>query len=373
MKTRVLASVLLIVVLLSGCVENIEVRPGVYMSNDPADFPFLTSGYSIYVLGETHGNKETKIVFQSYLQSIYKQANLRDIILEEKQAYETDANAYVKGLTDSLSEGLCLRADILGQIHEFNSNLPDEEKVTVHLVDVDSPFSIIYKHLSELRSQIGPSAGSIQIPELSELQYANSEKVYALIDELRTVSKYQPDVLNGLNTVRSSLEWYYLGNDLDTGFGSSYSYFPMREDIITQNIRYLLTQLDGKPALAFFGASHGMKELATDMDMKSWTQRLSEEGVDIYSIAIYGASGNGYWRGEVLDYAGGIDEIQFSDGNRLLALFDSYPENEIAYFDLLTDETIAIKLPAIDVPYGQLYDGLIIFKEFTPMENACPQ
>ena len=373
MKTRALASVLLVVVLLSGCARDIEVRPGVYMSNDPADFPFPTSGYSIYVLGETHGNKETKIVFHSYLQSMYKQANLRDVILEEKQAYETDANAYARGLTASLPEGLCLRADILGQIREFNSNLPDEEKVTVHLVDVDSPFPVIYKHLLELRSQIGSSAESIQISELSELRYANSENVYALIDGLRTVARDQPDVLNGLNTVRSSLEWYYLGNDLDTGFGSSHSYFPMREDIITQNIQHLITQLDGKPILAFFGASHGMKALATGMDMESWVQRLSKEGVNVFSIAIYGASGSGYWRGEVLDYTGGIDDIQFADGNHLLTLFNSYPENEVAYFDLHADENAAIMLPPIDVPYGQLYDGLILFKEFTPMENACPQ
>ena len=116
-----------------------------------------------------------------------------------------------------------------------------------------------------------------------------------------------------------------------------------------------------------------MKALATGMDMKSWTQRLSEEGVDIYSIAIYGTSGSGYWRGEVLDYVGGIDDIQFVDGTRLTTLFDSYPENGIAYFDLHTNENAAIELPPIDVPYGQLYDGLIIFKEFTPMENTCPQ
>ena len=373
MKTRVLTSVLLIVVLLSGCAKDIEVRPGVYMGNDPADFPFPTLGYTVYGVGETHGNKETKIVFQSYLQSLYKQTNLRDVILEEKQAYESDANAYVKGLTDSLPEGLCLRADILRQIREFDADLPDDEKVTIHLVDVDSPFSIIYKHLVELRSQTELSAESIQIPEISELQYADLENVYALIDELRAISMENPDILNGLDTVRLSLEWHYLGNDLDTGLGPSRSFYPMRENIITQNIQHVVTQLNGKPVLAFFGTSHGMKALAAGMEMKSWAQRLVEENVSIYSMSVYGTSGNGYWRGEALDYAGSIDNIQFADGIRLMTLFDSYPKNGIAYFDLQADENTTINLPPIDVPYGQLYDGLIIFKEFTPMENACPQ
>ena len=42
------------------------------MSSDPADFPFSTSGYTVYFVGEAHGNQETKMVFQAYLKNCMK-------------------------------------------------------------------------------------------------------------------------------------------------------------------------------------------------------------------------------------------------------------------------------------------------------------
>jgi len=382
MKMKALVSVFLILVLLGGCTENIEVRPGVYMSNDPADFPFPTSGYTVYFVGESHGNHETKSVFQAYLKKLYKEAGLRDVILEEDQAYETEANAYVHGATDELPTGLCLRADILRQIREFNSGLSDNEKVTVHLVDVDSPFPIVYKHLVELHSQLGEAGNSISIPELSEFQYSSLEKKHALIDELRPVSNRQSDILNGLETVRLSLEWYYSGNEVDTGWpiGTPRWYYPIREDVITKNIEYILSQLDGKPVLAFFGLSHGMKVQAYTnppvKGFKSWAQRLAEKNISIYSTAIYGVSGTSIWRGKALPSDDELlKEFQLMDGTTIISLFDSQPDSNIIYSDLREESNSTIKLSAdlLDIPASQFFDGIIIFKEFTPMENVCPQ
>ena len=382
MKTKRLASVLLIAVLLAGCAKNIEVRPGVYMSKDPSDLPFPTSGYTVYIVGESHGNRQTKLVFQSYLNKLYNEAGLRDIILEEDQAYEAEANEYIHGLTDKLPKGLCLRADVLGQIREFNSNLPDDEKVTVHLVDVDSPFPIIYKHLTELYSQIGPAGKSVQIPDLSEIQYAKSEKTYELVDRLRAVSAERPDILNGLDTVYLSLEWYYIGNLLDVGWpsGSRATFAPIREDIITKNIKYILPQLKGKPVLAFFGLAHGMKIQADptfpDKEFKSWAQRLVEENVDVYSIAMFGVSGNSFWHGEAIPNDGEfLKEFKLIDGTSLVSLFDTHPDPNITYIDLRKEDNKTIKLSPdlLNIPASQIFDGVILFKEFTPMEDSCFQ
>lgn len=381
MKTRILACVLLITFLFGGC-ANAEVLPGVYMSNDPDDFPIPTSGYTVYIVGETHGNRETKLVFQAYLQSLYKKADLRDVILEEDQAYESDANAYVQGLTDTLEQGLCLRADILGQIREFNSNLPDDERVTVHLVDIDSPLPIVYKHLTELHSKLGSAGRTIQIPDLSVFETWSPKQLYDLIDELRNASANQPDILNGLDTVYWALRWYFLGNRVDTGWptGSRRTYAPIREDVITKNIEYILPQLNGKPVLAFFGLAHGMKVLADPTfpvkEFKPWAQRLVDENVSVYSIAMFGDSGNGYWRGETLsDDSDFLKEFQLTDGTSLVSLFDTYPDLAIIYTDLKTGDNTTIKLSSdlLDIPASQLFDGVIIFKEFTPMENTCHQ
>jgi hypothetical protein len=389
MKTRIAAGVLLIAVLLGGCAmgetfKAKEVRPGIYMSSDPADFPFPTSGYRVYIVGESHGNRETKTVFQAYLKKLYENANLRDVILEEDQAYETEANAYIHGLSDTLPDGLCLRADILGIIREFNSSLSDNEKVTVHLVDVDSPFPIIYKHMTELHSQLGLVGEAVQMPELSEIQYAKPEKLYGLLDELRSASADQPDILNGLDTVQLSLEWYYLGNLLEIGLptGMLKNFAPIREDIITKNINYTLTQLSDSPILAFFGTNHGMKAQGFPNSylpvkgFKSWAERLVDKGITVYSLAMYGASGESFWHERSLpNDEEFLKDFKLEDGTPIVSLFKTHPESNIVYTDLTFGDNSTIRLSPdlLDTPASQLYDGIIIFKEFTSMENACPQ
>jgi hypothetical protein len=248
-------------------------------------------------------------------------------------------------------------------------------------VDVDSPLPVIYKHLMELHAQIGPKAEAVQIPALSELKTWSPKSIYDLIEELQNVSADQPDITNGLETVDLSFHWYFLGNDMDAGKGFRKTFFPVREDVITQNIQHVVTRLDGKPVLAFFGGIHAMKVVGIPnppvKDMKSWAQRLSEFGISVYSLNVDGLSGDGYWRGEAFSYeATATDEYLFENDTSLVSLFDAHPEATIIYTDLRMRENSRIRLPAsiyLDIPVSQVYDGLIIFKEFTPMENACPQ
>lgn len=392
MKTRSIKVVLSVALVLAGCsqaetptavpVVAPEVLPGIYMSNEPANFPFPTVGYTVYIVGEEHGNRETKSIFQAYLQKLYKEAGLRDVVLEEDQAYQTDANAYVHGLTDKLSAGLCLRTDILGQIRDFNASLPAEEQVVVHLMDVDSPVPIIYKHLTELHDQIGSAADAIQIPGLDEFKAWQPASMYALIEKLRNASKNQPDILNGLDTVYWSIQWHLLGNEVDTGrlTGSPDNFFPLREDVITQNMQHLLKRLDGKPVLAFFGAFHAMKVVGSPnlptKNMKSWGERLAASGVSVYSIDVEGGSGSGYWRGDSYTYGEGTDEYRLKNGPSLVSLFETYPADQIIYTDLRLKDNSNIQLPHwyySNISAGQVYDGLVIFEKFTPMENACPR
>jgi hypothetical protein len=352
-----------------------EVRPGIYMSNDPADFPFPTSGYDVYIVGETHGNQEAKQVFQTYLKTLYEDAGVRDVVLEEDQGYESDANAYVQGRTETLPPGLCLRTDILGLIRNFNETLAPEEKVAVHLVEVDSPLSVVYKHLSELHERLGAKAESIQIPSLSEFETWSPRQFIDLLTELENVAAGQPDILHELETVRQSFRWHTMGNGMGQGTGNQ-TFSAMREQISTQNMQYLVTRLGGKPILAFYGAGHGTKaHTAPNLseEDKSWGQRLNESGIPVYTLYVLGVSGNGFWRGESFQYPASLGEFQFDDGTFLPSLFERHPGTGILYADLRAEENKAIKLPPdhLDIPAFQVFDGLVIFKQFTPMEDAC--
>jgi len=387
MKTRVLASVLLIAVLIGGCAKAetpsiTEVRPGVYMSSDPVDFPFPTNGYTIYIVGETHGNRETKTVFQTYLKKLYEEASLRDVILEEDQAHEAKANAYVHGLIDEFPNELCLRADILGIIREFNSGLSDNEKVNVHLVDVDSPLTAIHRHLAGIYQQLDTTGESILFPDFSEFREWHGQEMYTLIDEMRSVSNNQPDIINGLDTVKLSLDWYFIGNRLEIGWprGTRSTVAPIREDIITKNIKYVLSQLNDKPVLAFFGYGHGMKAQGDPNPpvegFKSWAQRLVDEDVDVYSLAMLGASGESYWHKRPLpNDAEFLKDFRLADNTAMVSFFDAHPESNIVYTDLRVGDNSQIRLSPdlLDIPASQLYDGIIIFKKFNPMEDACPK
>ncbi len=403
MKRRLLQSLLLATLLVGGCGGktqptltvptatqtptaeiNKEVRPGIYMSNDPADFPFPTSGYAVYIVGETHGNQQTKQVFQTYLKVLYNKTGLRDVILEEHQAYESDANAYLQGRTAALPDELCRRTDILGMIREFNATLPTNDKVVVHLVDVDSPLSVIYKHLIELHTRLGSKGTSIQVSPLSEMETWSPKLVYDLMDSLQNTASDDSDILKELQTLRLSFRWYFLGNELDSDTKATVSFTPLREDIIAQNIQNLISRLDDKPILVFFGSAHAMKAnpfLGSPVkNLRTWAQRLTEAGVSVYSLDVEPMAGSGYWRGETLQYAEYARQYQFENGSLLSSLFDTHPDAGIIYADLRAEENKNFKLPnelspgvqqLQDMPASQVYDGLVIFKEVTPMENAC--
>jgi hypothetical protein len=202
MKISALTVVLLLVIIIGACAGNTsatpeipkmtptpaeaqkEIRPGIYMSNDPADFPFPVSGYEVYIIGEAHGNRETKQLFQTYLKALYKEAGLRDVILEEHHAYESDANAFVQRRMEDLPVELCRRTDILGIIRELNAGLPENDRVIVHLVDLDSPLSVIYKHLAELHAQLGSTSETIVLPAFSDFENWSPRQVTDLLAAL---------------------------------------------------------------------------------------------------------------------------------------------------------------------------------------------
>ena len=406
MKRRLLACILLVVLVIAGCnggTQNVseiskpvptaaatieiekEVRPGIYISNDLEDFPFPTSGYEVYFVGEVHGNPQTKQVFQTYLERLYKEAGVRDVILEEDQVYEGEANAYVQGSADAFPHNLCLRTDILGIIRAFNTGLPAEEKVRVHLVDVDSPLPSIHQHIRDLHQGLGSAAAAISVPELSEFTDWSPKQQKDLVTALKEVSTGLPNILNELETVDLSLKWYNLGNQLDENppQGLSKYFAPIREDVMTKNVWYVLSELKGSPILVFFGGGHGMKTASGSYSpvegFISWAQRLIDSGTKVYSLSILGMSGKGFWHGQPLEYKEGsqryegVEGYRFEDGTSLSSLLERYPDRDILYADLRTGENAKIGLPSayLDVPASQVYDGLVIFKEFTPMEDAC--
>ncbi|NIS13738.1 MAG: hypothetical protein GWN58_07170, partial [Anaerolineae bacterium] len=70
----------------------------------------------------------------AYLAELHTTLGLRDVILEEDQVYEQDANDYVLGITDTLRVDLCLRTNVLTGMRSLNSQLAGDVQIRVHLV-----------------------------------------------------------------------------------------------------------------------------------------------------------------------------------------------------------------------------------------------
>ncbi len=361
--------------------DALQIRPGVFTTNEVGALPLPASGYDLYAVGETHGDRQVKLIFLAYLELLHEELGLRDVIVEEDQVYEREANAYVLGMSHTLRVDLCLRADVLKSVRAFNEQLAEEDKIRVHLVDVDSPLPAIYAHLNAARDQIGEAAHHIQIPPLNEFEGWSQNDALRLVEQLEGVAGDRGAVINALGTVRYSLHYYFAGNRIGIGppVGSP-RYAPIREDAITRNIQHLLGTLNGAPMLALFGSSHTQKfqgvhtSIPELQDFKPWAQRLTESGVNIYSVAVWGLSGQTSWRGTTRDPDWGAGQIQFSDGTTLDAVLNAAPNDRIVYADLRLEANASARFGGSfeDIPAGEIYDGFVVFRAFTPMENACP-
>jgi hypothetical protein len=139
--------------------------------------------------------------------------------------------------------------------------------------------------------------------------------------------------------------------------------------------------LDGAPALVFIGGSHAQKlqgvrtAIPELQDFRTCVQRLKASGVNVHSVQVWGLEGEAYWRGSISRVDWGADKIQLADATTFGALLDAAPAHDILYVDLRMGANASTKLGGSfieGIPAGDIYDGVILFREFTPMEDRCP-
>jgi hypothetical protein len=374
---------------------------GVIATNDPSSLPLPTSGYQVYLVGEEHGNQQTKDVLIGYLNLLYNKSSLRDVFLEEDQAYEDGAQSFVRGKQDNLPEGLCLRADILNRLRDFNQRLPRDKKIRVHLVDVDSPEKTIRQHLVSLIAKIGTSAGSIKIPE-EGLSLAST----GLIIERLTQLTSNRDILSGLRTVKQSLILFDSGLRIDTGPTEGNIGDPVREEAITANILDVLHVAQAGSVLGLYGAAHVQKLIARPSKSQSipLSERLEKAGVTVYRTMCYPLAGVGIWRQQSIKLPSGpaASSFSLSTGETMQDVLRSVADPEFFYFDLAKGVPLRIQIQAsptnsmaenagiqglleklqllsqsrfIGNMSGNLsgqFDSLIFLREATPMKDQCP-
>ena len=350
-----------------------------YVTNDLAALPLPISGYSIYLIGEQPRAHEIHQLFLTYLKMLHEAIGLRDIVLEISQGDERMLNEYLVGLIETFPSPVYRYiSEILRGIREMNEALPEDEKIRVHLVVVDRDLSLVYEHLKMLQKEIGPDAEDIQLPPLEEFKELSEEELVELVDEFETGGELNGSILNELSTIRSSIHFSFAGGYSGgrSGMCMRLEAFSIREEAIAQNIQYLLQELNGAPLLVLFGGAHTTKckaytyisKIPGAEEIPMWAQRLVESGVDVYSLCTFCLSGR-VGKGFIPISP---DDIQFADGTTLDSMLDGISDCNIIYIDLRSEpnRSINLRLPSFksEIPAGEIFDGLIIFREITPAQ-----
>jgi hypothetical protein len=375
-------ALLAIVSVLAGCISpfseeyediiEVEEYPGLYLTNNMNALPLSTSGYDIYLIGEYHGQQEVHLLFIEYLKTLHETIGLRDVILEANQHAGEEANSYVLGESEEFPESLWNRPDrfdVLEKIREVNEELPDREKIRVHLVDVNFPLPQLYTHIVELAEEIG--AEGIAIPSLEEFEKWDESMMMELVEKLEKLTE-EESTLNELKTVRASIE--YAPEKWKVAFD-------VREETIARNIHYVLRELDGAPVLALYGAYHACKTTSISPEDDTWTERLTDSGISVYSVTVTGISGQrwydspspGIYEINELDRWFWLDEIPLDENATLEDIFDREPDYEILYLDLHINTNLKVPWQAgeacpapVNTPLSDVYDGIILFREVHP-------
>lgn len=375
------------VVVIIGCIaQPFQVRRGVYAVNELKELPLPTSGYDLYTIGEIHGVREIHDLFLSYMDTLHTTAGLQDIALELSPTYEQAVNEYVCGDTNSLPDPEyweLVGMDLLDGIREYNHSLSEEEKIRVHIVDINFSPPRIYGHLHIIYQAVG-APDHITLPSLDQIETWSVEDMLTLVDELSAVA-VQDYLHHQLQTVKYSIQFYRIRKE--TGQELPDACLALREEAIAQNVYYVLQHTD-TPVLTLCGAWHtqksqGMqavvhKSQTVPMTEQPWVQLLPTH-VNVYSLFAVSISGYSWVRGEQVEIRAYPSHVSFEDGTTLAEILDSVPDYRILLIDLRLDENASMRIgrqfipdAAVfdpDVPTGKVYDGFVVVREVSPQDT----
>ena len=344
-----------------------ELRPGVWGGRCLSGFPLPVAGYDVYMIGELHGVKENIEVLMQYASKLYDVAGLREIALEDKPAYESDAQAFVDGRSERVPAPLCLRSELLQAIRRFNEGRKDGERFVVRLVDIDLNPEAIREHLLRLKQRL-PGSDAIAVPALTAIKSRGLDTV-AAFERLTS----DADVSAQLRTIRHSVRANQQGLSVGDGPVKGSPYLDEREDAIVSNIRDILRGHPGRPLIALYGADHVSKTLLhnggpkQDSDFEPAALRLGRAGVKVFSIVAIPLTGGWSWRGRGGDLMWSASDGRLSTGEKLDALIATSPASAFLYIDPKREPAT---MPTIDQTRSRA-DAFLLYARGTPAENRC--
>ncbi len=361
-----LAVALLLVIGSALSVTAAEIRPGVSAALRVQDLPLPIQGYDVYLAGEMHGIVETEEFLMQYLRQLHSSSGLRDVAIEEHGVYESEAQAFVDGRSDSLPLKLCLRAGFLGAIRRFNISLSKNEQIRIHLIDIDSPASAIHQHLAIIKERV--AANDVSIPGEAAIKEHGIETA-AQLKRLTTNSA----TLSELRTIELSVRAYQQGLEIDLGPPKGSPYLDSREDAVASNIVDLIRIRKIPSLLVLYGDDHVSRTNRKDggphrdQPFTPMALRLRQSGIKVFSVATLPLSGTYFWRGRGGSLLWTATDARLASGETMAHVLSTAPEAPFIYVDPRREQG---GLPTYDYSHMEV-DAFLLFRSGSPMKNYC--
>jgi hypothetical protein len=314
------------------------------------------------MVGEAHGLANNAEFQMAYLRLLYA-AGVRDVALEEDAVYEDDAEAFVEGRETRFSPHLCLRAPMLQAIRDFNSPLPNVDRVRVHLTDIDSPAAAIRQHLDLLKARL--HADRVTVPAEPDL-LRQGPGVVSQLGPL-AISAAQR---GALRTIGFSIEALRDGFQVDTGPSKGSPYLESREQAVASSIADIAAR---GPLLVLYGADHvsraPRKDAGPNRDqpLNPVALRLEAAGLKVYTIITQPLGGESSWRGSKGELMWSAADGRLSTGETMDAVLKSVPAARYIYVDPTTERTA---VPGDDIE-RMAPNAFVLFAHGTAMPDAC--
>lgn len=330
-----------------------ELRPGVWAGDAVGAMP--ASGYEVYLLGELHGIRENVPILRAYLEVLYR-SGVRDVAVEEDAGLESAAQEYVTGRSGRIPPDLCLRANVLDAVREFNRGRSPAAMVRIRLVDLDSPADAIQLHLERVRDRIDPKHAT---------PLKDSEAAVAALRKLTTDAA----LLRELRTIEHSIHALKQGFEVGLGEPKGSPYLDDREQAIASNLLDIAREPGSHGVLALYGMDHVSKAMRRpngEAALAPMALRLEKAGVRVYSALLFPLGGNWSWRGRKEEMMWGPSDGALSTGETFEHLSAAAP-GQLLYVDRSREK---LRLPGSDQNLLAV-DGYVLIPKGTPLENRC--
>jgi hypothetical protein len=232
-------------------------RPGVWTGQKSTELPLPADGYQVYFVGELHGIEQNTDFQTQYLKLLQAKVGLRDVAIEERSVFNREAQAFIDGKLEALPPSLCLRSALLASIRSVNANLKRDQKIRLHLIDIDSPASNIYRHIALIQARIGETR--VPLPPQFDLNSQGIEMVTQL--KHRTTDS---SIQSELRTIEFSIRAYQQGFEVDLGPPKGSPYLDSREEAVASNLIDLLRAGKVPNVLVLYGIDHVSRSARKD-------------------------------------------------------------------------------------------------------------